>query len=88
VLDRLLRTSGSRIVTVSSIAHRRGVIDFDDLQSERSYDASDAYAQSKLANWEVSGQLTGVTYSIPGPRRESSPAETLIRWSRSRERQG
>ena len=50
LLDRLLATAGSRIVTVSSIAHRRGRIRFDDLQSDESYDASAAYAQSKLAN--------------------------------------
>ncbi|WP_408959754.1 oxidoreductase [Natrinema sp. 74] len=40
----------SRIVTVSSGVHERGEIDFDDLQSEDSYDEWDAYAQSKLAN--------------------------------------
>ena len=50
LLDRLLATAGSRIVTVSSNAHRRGVIRLDDLQSERAYDPDDAYAQSKLAN--------------------------------------
>jgi NAD(P)-dependent dehydrogenase (short-subunit alcohol dehydrogenase family) len=50
VLERLLETPGSRIVTVSSNAHRRGVIRFDDLQSGREYDPSNAYAQSKLAN--------------------------------------
>jgi NAD(P)-dependent dehydrogenase (short-subunit alcohol dehydrogenase family) len=50
VLDRLLATPGSRIVTVSSVAHRRGVIDFDDLQLERHYEASAAYERSKLAN--------------------------------------
>jgi NAD(P)-dependent dehydrogenase (short-subunit alcohol dehydrogenase family) len=50
VLERLLEIDGSRIVTVSSNAHRRGIIRFDDLQSEREYDPSDAYAQSKLAN--------------------------------------
>lgn len=42
--------SESRIVTVSSGIHERGEIDFEDLQSERSYDPWDAYAQSKLAN--------------------------------------
>ncbi len=36
LLDRL--AAGARIVTVSSIGHLDGVIDFDDLQSERSYD--------------------------------------------------
>jgi NAD(P)-dependent dehydrogenase (short-subunit alcohol dehydrogenase family) len=50
LLEPLLATAGSRIVTVSSIAHQRGVMHFDDLQSEHRYDPGDAYAQSKLAN--------------------------------------
>lgn len=50
VLDRLLATPDSRIVTVSSLAHRRGVMHFDDLHLERSYRPAEAYAQSKLAN--------------------------------------
>jgi NAD(P)-dependent dehydrogenase (short-subunit alcohol dehydrogenase family) len=57
LLDRLLATAGSRIVTVSSVAHRRGRIRWDDLQSERSHVASDAYAQSKLANLLFSYEL-------------------------------
>lgn len=40
----------SRIVSVASLAHRFGSINFDDLQSERGYDAWRAYGQSKLAN--------------------------------------
>jgi NAD(P)-dependent dehydrogenase (short-subunit alcohol dehydrogenase family) len=39
----------ARVVTLSSIAARDGVIDFDDLQSERSYKPMRAYSQSKLA---------------------------------------
>jgi NAD(P)-dependent dehydrogenase (short-subunit alcohol dehydrogenase family) len=50
LLDRLLVAPGSRVVTVSSDAHRRGLIHFADLQSEDGYDAAAAYAQSKLAN--------------------------------------
>jgi NAD(P)-dependent dehydrogenase (short-subunit alcohol dehydrogenase family) len=50
VLDRLLPMPGSRIVVVTSPAHREGSIDFDDLQSERRYSRRRAYAQSKLAN--------------------------------------
>jgi NAD(P)-dependent dehydrogenase (short-subunit alcohol dehydrogenase family) len=61
LLDRLLAAPASRIVTVSSIAHKRGVIRFDDLQSAGSYNASAAYAQSKLANllftYELNGRL-------------------------------
>ena len=48
LLDRL--APGARVVTVSSVAHLEGVIDFDDLQAERQYDRERAYAQSKLAN--------------------------------------
>jgi NAD(P)-dependent dehydrogenase (short-subunit alcohol dehydrogenase family) len=48
LLDRL--AAGARIVTVSSMAHLDGVMDFDDLQAERHYDPERAYAQSKLAN--------------------------------------
>lgn len=38
-----------RVVTLGSIASRRGSIDFDDLQSERGYKPMRVYAQSKLA---------------------------------------
>jgi NAD(P)-dependent dehydrogenase (short-subunit alcohol dehydrogenase family) len=48
LVDRL--AAGGRIVTMSSISHQDGVMDFDDLQSERHYDPKRAYAQSKLAN--------------------------------------
>ena len=41
---------GGRLVTVSSIAHRTGAINFDDLQMERSYNPTRTYNQSKLAN--------------------------------------
>jgi NAD(P)-dependent dehydrogenase (short-subunit alcohol dehydrogenase family) len=52
VLDRLLDTPCSRIVTVSSIGHRMGsgVMQFDDLEFTRDYKPWNAYWQSKLAN--------------------------------------
>jgi NAD(P)-dependent dehydrogenase (short-subunit alcohol dehydrogenase family) len=50
LLPRLQAAPSARIVTVSSGAHWRGRIDFDDLQRERGYSAWEAYAQSKLAN--------------------------------------
>ncbi len=46
----LLRAPAPRVVTISSIAHRFGRIDFDDLQGERRYRGERAYTQSKLAN--------------------------------------
>ncbi|MEM1195774.1 MAG: oxidoreductase [Pseudomonadota bacterium] len=39
-----------RIVTVSSIAHKFGRIDFDNLMLDRGYDPSRSYTRSKLAN--------------------------------------
>ena len=43
-------TPGARVVTVSSLMHWVGRIDFGDLQSVRSYHPAIAYAQSKVAN--------------------------------------
>ena len=50
LLDRMLTVPGSRVVTVASLAHMGGRIDFADLHSKRRYGRSRAYAQSKLAN--------------------------------------
>jgi NAD(P)-dependent dehydrogenase (short-subunit alcohol dehydrogenase family) len=51
LLDNLVSVDGSRIVVVSSNAHKLGgAIHFDDLQWERRYNRGAAYAQSKLAN--------------------------------------
>jgi NAD(P)-dependent dehydrogenase (short-subunit alcohol dehydrogenase family) len=50
LLPTLLRQPGSRVVTVASIAHKGGKLNFDDLNSERRYDPRGAYQQSKLAN--------------------------------------
>jgi NAD(P)-dependent dehydrogenase (short-subunit alcohol dehydrogenase family) len=46
----LKNTAGARIITVSSMAYLRGSINFNNLHSEQSYDATREYAQSKLAN--------------------------------------
>ncbi len=40
----------ARVVNVSSVAHRRVSLDFDDLQMERRYNAWQAYGRSKLCN--------------------------------------
>jgi NAD(P)-dependent dehydrogenase (short-subunit alcohol dehydrogenase family) len=51
LLKHMLGVDGSRIVTVSSLAHRmQATIDFSDLHSQRSYDPVAAYGRSKLAN--------------------------------------
>jgi NAD(P)-dependent dehydrogenase (short-subunit alcohol dehydrogenase family) len=50
LLPRLLGGHAARVVTVSSLMHRRGRMRFDDLDALRDYDKWAAYAQSKLAN--------------------------------------
>ena len=49
LLPLLRRASGPRVVSVSSLAHRTGFIDFGDLQGARVYSPWKAYGQSKLA---------------------------------------
>ena len=39
-----------RIVTIASIAHKRGELNFNDLQSTKNYSPMKSYAQSKLAD--------------------------------------
>lgn len=48
--DRLSSTPDARVVTLSSIAHRGGQIDFDNLKLEKTYDPKREYYQSKLAD--------------------------------------
>lgn len=57
LLDLLRASSPSRVVVVASAAHRRGTIDFADLQGERRYGGWKAYAQSKLANVLFAAEL-------------------------------
>jgi NAD(P)-dependent dehydrogenase (short-subunit alcohol dehydrogenase family) len=49
LLPLLRLASAPRVVSVSSLAHRTGSIDFGDLQGERHYSPWKAYGQSKLA---------------------------------------
>lgn len=51
LMERLLETDGSRVVVVSSLAHKGAKVDLDDLLWEdRPYKKWKAYGQSKLAN--------------------------------------
>ncbi|KAL7735422.1 hypothetical protein ACLKA6_019539 [Drosophila palustris] len=73
LLDLLKKTAPSRIVNVSSLAHTKGKMNFDDLNSEKSYSSIDAYSQSKLANVLFTRELakrlegTGVTVNAIHP---------------------
>jgi NAD(P)-dependent dehydrogenase (short-subunit alcohol dehydrogenase family) len=49
--DALAAADGARIVSLSSVAHLRSAVEFDDLGYERRpYDPGEAYGQSKTAN--------------------------------------
>jgi len=73
LLDTLKASAPSRVVTVSSEAHKLYTIDLDDLQGERRYSGFGAYSRSKLANvlftHELSRRLegTGVTANCLHP---------------------
>jgi NAD(P)-dependent dehydrogenase (short-subunit alcohol dehydrogenase family) len=73
LLDLLKRSAPSRIVTVSSDAHRWGKMDLDDLQSTKRYRAFPVYGMTKLANimftYELAERLegTGVTANCLHP---------------------
>jgi NAD(P)-dependent dehydrogenase (short-subunit alcohol dehydrogenase family) len=49
LLPLLLKAPAPRVVNLSSLYHRQGVINFDDLQARRAYRPGPAYGQSKLA---------------------------------------
>jgi NAD(P)-dependent dehydrogenase (short-subunit alcohol dehydrogenase family) len=49
LLPLLRRANGARVVSLSSLAHRTGYIDFHNLQGARVYSPWKAYGQSKLA---------------------------------------
>ena len=77
LMPLLKKTKGSRIVATSSIAHRQGNIDFDDINWERRpYVTGKAYGDSKIANlyfaYELARKLKGdsnapmVTAAHPG----------------------
>lgn len=71
--DCLLATESARILNVSSGMHRRGKIDFDNLQGERNYHPRTIYAQTKLANVLFTVELaerwkeTGITCNALHP---------------------
>jgi NAD(P)-dependent dehydrogenase (short-subunit alcohol dehydrogenase family) len=73
LLDMLEVSAPARIINVSSDAHSRGTIDFDNLQGERSYSSFGPYGNSKLANIlftiELARRLegTGVTVNALHP---------------------
>jgi NAD(P)-dependent dehydrogenase (short-subunit alcohol dehydrogenase family) len=73
LLDVLKANAPSRIINITSSAHRGTEMNFDDLQAEKKYSGYHAYSQSKLANVLFTYQLakrldgTGVTVNCLHP---------------------
>ncbi len=73
LLDVLKASAPSRIINITSSAHRGTEMDFEDLQGEKKYSGWNAYSQSKLANVLFTYQLanllerTGVTVNCLHP---------------------
>jgi len=69
LLDVLKKSAPSRIINVSSAAHRMAKMDFDDLQSEkRKYRLFKIYGTSKLAlmlfSYELNRRLEGTSVTV------------------------
>lgn len=73
LLDRLKASAPSRVVTVSSMLHKKGNIDFDAVRGYKKYNSQDAYNASKLCNVLFAVELakrlegTGVTSNVLHP---------------------
>ena len=84
LLDRVEQSSPSRIVNVSSRAHFRGSIHFDDLQCSRGYSAFKSYGQSKLAQvlftYELARRLAGTGVDVNCVH----PGSVASRWGRGK----
>src|ERR1700683_967916 len=71
--ERLLAAKTARIINTASAAHQGASLDFDDLQSEKSFGAIKAYGRSKLCNILFTRELarrlrgTGVTANCLRP---------------------
>jgi NAD(P)-dependent dehydrogenase (short-subunit alcohol dehydrogenase family) len=93
LLDVLKQSAPSRIVSVSSEAHKYGKVEFDNLQGEREYKGIPAYSNSKLENVlftrELANRLAGTNVTAnslhPGAvatsifRNTPKPIEWLIK---------
>jgi len=71
--ERLLASGPARIINTASTAHQGATLDFDDLQSAKSFRATKAYGRSKLCNILFTRELarrlhgTGVTANCLHP---------------------
>lgn len=57
LLDKLKASAPARIINVSSVVHKQGRIDFNDLQAENNYDMMKRYGMTKLGNLMFTQEL-------------------------------
>ena len=57
LLDLLKKSGPSRIINISSLAHKGGKINWDDINGEKAYSPIKAYYQTKLANILFTNEL-------------------------------
>lgn len=93
LLPLLLGTPGSRVVTVSSLAHRNARLAFNDLQSKNRSGGFGVYAQSKLANllfsFELQRRLARINSSTMSVAAHPGLSGTnLISWTKIRDELG
>src|SRR5271166_5470613 len=89
--ERLLASGGARIINTASEAHQSVTLDFDDLQSAKSFRATRAYGRSKLCNILFTRELarslqgTGVTANCLHPgfvaTRFADQSGGVVAWS-------
>ena len=82
LLPRLIHSAPSRIVNVSSTAHGRATIDFDDVMMEHDYSDTRAYAQSKLAQvmftFDLARELKGTGVFVSALHPASSMKTNML----------
>jgi NAD(P)-dependent dehydrogenase (short-subunit alcohol dehydrogenase family) len=68
LLETIKSSAPARIINVSSEAHRNAKLDFDNLQSEKSFSGFGAYSITKLCNllftYELARRLTGTGVTV------------------------
>ena len=73
LLDNLRRSGAGRVITLASVAHTGGIIDFGNLKGEKGFNSMGSYRASKLANILFTNELanrvegTGVTANCLHP---------------------
>ena len=82
LMPLLLKSNQARVVSLSSLMHKYGRINFNDLQSEKGYNKIAAYGQSKLAclmySYELQRKLVAAKLPIVSVASHPGVSSTLL----------